>query len=387
MRPKTPPVRLAVRFLACCGLLVPALPALARPLPDGLYAGLDTTKGEIVLRLEFEKTPMTVANFVGLAEGTIANKALPAGVHYFDGTVFDRVVPGHVIQAGKPAGTGLEGPGYEIPNEIAPGLGHGRAGMLGMANSGPHTAGSQFYVTLGDRSYLDGDYTVFGEVVSGLDVVERIVQGDAVRTVTILRVGDEAERFKTDDASFRKLVEAQRFRVAKLEEEKKAAEAKLIKERWPGAVWLKPGLASEVLREGQGSPAAAGRRIIVSYTGETLQGRRFVSGPEGLPGSGEAAQPFPFVPGSTSIVPGLDSVLGLMVPGEKRRVIVRPELGYGPSGFYSRPEPGKKRFVISPDTTLVFEVEVVRREESDAVRCAPPSVRPRKRPRFMLELP
>ena len=357
---KRSPARLASCIFGFLGLVLPAASAAAGPLPHGLYARLQTTKGEIVLRLEFQKTPMTTANFVGLAEGTIKNTALPPGTPYFNGTVFHRVVPGHVIQAGKPAGTELEGPGYEIPNEIVPGLGHGKAGMVGMANSGPHTGGSQFYITLGDRSYLDGDYTVFGEVESGMDVVERIVQGDIVRTVTIERIGDEARGFKTDDASFRKLVEAQRARVSKLEQEKKVTEARIIKERWPRAIPLKPGFSYEVLREGQGAPAASGTKITVRYSGQTLQGKLFVSGPDGLPGFGEAAQPFPYTVGTTSVVPGLDAVLALMAPGEKRLVILSPEFGYGLPGFYSKPEPGKKRFVISPDTTVVYEVEVVK---------------------------
>ncbi len=354
------PACLVSPILMFCGLGLPAIPAFAVPLPPGLHARLQTNKGEIMLRLEYQKTPMTVANFVGLAEGTIKNSALPPGVPYFDGTVFHRVVPGHVIQAGMPAGTQLEGPGYEIPNEIDASLGHGKAGMLGMANSGPHTGGSQFYITLGDRSYLDGDYTVFGEVESGMDVVDKIVQGDVVEKVTIIRVGDEARAFKTDDASFRKLVEAQKARVAKLEQEKKAAEAKTIKARWPKAVALKPGLATEILREGQGVPAAAGAQITVRYSGQTLQGKLFVSGPDGLPRFGDAPQAFPYTIGKTSVAPGVDAVLALMAPGEKRLVILSPEFGYGLSGFYSKSEPGKKRFVISPDTTLVYELEVVK---------------------------
>ncbi len=350
-------------FLCLFGILslgLPVLSAGAGPLSHGLYAQLQTTKGEIMLRLEYRKTPMTVANFVGLAEGTIENSALPAGTRYFNGTVFHRVVAGHVIQAGRPAGTSLEGPGYEIPNEIVPGLGHGKAGMVGMANSGPHTGGSQFYITLGDRSYLDGDYTVFGEVESGMDVVERIVQGDVIQTVTIYRVGDDARAFKTDDAAFCKLVDAQRARVAKLEQEKKTAEAKTIKENWPRAVPLKPGLATEILREGQGAPAPAGTRITVRYSGRTLQGKTFVSGPDGLPVPVDEASPFPYTLGTTSIVPGVDAALALMAPGEKRLVILSPEFAYGRSGFYSKPEPGKKRFVISPETTLVYELEVLK---------------------------
>lgn len=342
------------------GLASTAAPsAEANALPDGLYARLDTTKGEIVLRLEFEKTPMTVANFVGLAEGTIGNSALPLGTPYFNGTVFHRVVPGHVIQAGKPAGTNLDGPGYELPNEIVAGLGHGREGMLGMANSGPHTAGSQFYITLGDRSYLDGDYTVFGEVVSGLDVVERIVQGDVVNKVTIVRIGNKAKLFKTDEASFRKLVEIQRASVAKQEKEKAAEETRVIKRRWPRAVALKPGLLSLVEREGTAEAGAPGATLTVRYTGETLAGKRFVSLPDGKPGFGDTAAAFPFVPGTTSITPGLDIVVPLMKAGEKRTLIASAEFGYGRTGYYAKSEPGRPRFVISPNTTLVYEVEVV----------------------------
>src|SRR6185295_13650838 len=154
--------------------------------PDGLYAEVKTNKGVIVLQLEYEKTPMTVSNFVGLAEGTIENKALPLGTPFFDGTVFHRVVPGHVIQAGQAKAT-VTAPGYTFPNEIDSSLSHGKAGMLGMANGGPHTNSSQFYITLGDRSYLDGNYTVFGHVIRGMDVVMSIVQGDAVETVKIVR--------------------------------------------------------------------------------------------------------------------------------------------------------------------------------------------------------
>ena len=134
--------------------------------PDGLYAELRTNKGLIVLRLEIERVPMTVANFVGLAEGTVDNKALPPGVPFFDGTVFHRVVAGPRHPGRHAAGGQHVDRATRFPNEIVPASSHGRAGMLGMANAGPHTETNQFYITLGDRSYLDGNYTVFGEVVS-----------------------------------------------------------------------------------------------------------------------------------------------------------------------------------------------------------------------------
>src|SRR5262245_48328708 len=197
------------------------------PYPDGLYAELKTTKGLIVLQLEFQKTPMTVANFVGLAEGTIENKALPTGKPFFDGTVFHRVVPGHVIQAGRPVATEM-GPGYTFPNEIDASLSHGRAGMLGMANGGPHTNASQFYITLGDRSYLDGNYTVFGHVVRGMDAVNATVQGDVVESIRIVRVGKTASAFRPNTESFQQMVAAARVRVTEVEERKSRAEASQI---------------------------------------------------------------------------------------------------------------------------------------------------------------
>jgi cyclophilin family peptidyl-prolyl cis-trans isomerase len=349
-----------LRFLIFGAIILPSIwgQTKAASWPDGLYAELQTNKGNIVLRLEFEKTPMTVANFVGLAEGTIINKSLPLGTPYFNGSIFHRVVAGHVIQAGKPGGTSLEGPGYEIPNEIVSGLGHGRAGMLGMANSGPHTAGSQFYVTLGDRSYLDGDYAVFGEVASGLDVVQKIVQGDVVERVAIRRVGSKAQVFKSDDASFRRLVDIAKARVAKQDKEKKRREAELIRKRWPQALPIKPGLLSIVLKQGTGELPQPGATLTAGYRGEFLDGRQFVSMPDDKPGFGRVPHLFPFIIGVSSINSGIDSVLGIMKKGEKRLLIVSPEQGYGSSGFYAKSEPGKKRFVISPNTTLIYEIEV-----------------------------
>jgi len=215
------------------GLAIILCSCSSAPYPEGVYAELETDKGRIVLQLEFEKTPVTVANFVGLAEGRLENEALPMGAPYFDGTVFHRVVPGHVIQAGSPAGDGNGELGYTIPNEIAPGLGHGSAGMLGMANGGPHTNGSQFYITLGDRSYLDGDYTVFGHVIQGMEVVKEIVQGDIVHEILIVRVGRAARRFEVNEESFRTMVEEAERAVAEAAVKKQEAEEALIHSRWP----------------------------------------------------------------------------------------------------------------------------------------------------------
>jgi peptidylprolyl isomerase len=339
--------------------LINTVPVARPPYPDGLFAELWTSKGLIALQLEFERTPMTVANFVGLAEGTVANKALPPGAPFFDGTVFHRVVPGHVIQAGM-AKAGETGPGYTFPNEIVPGLGHGQAGMLGMANAGPHTNTSQFYITLGDRSYLDGNYTIFGQVFSGLDVVNRITQGDVVNHVRIVRVGSKAALFKADEESFRALVVAAQRRVKAADEKKALDEAALIRVSWPNAVLSAKGTKFIVRRTGSGNPATPGQILTVRYTGRLLDGRPFASSAEeGRPVPGAVATPFDYEAGRTRINPGVDEALLDMRPGGKRTVIVQGAAGYGAGGYTSREKPGEKRFVISPNTTLIYEIEVI----------------------------
>ena len=194
-------------WIAILSMLIGPPPAKKPKYPDGLYAEVTTNKGLIVLQLEFEKTPMTVSNFVGLTEGTINNTALPPATPYFTGTEFHRVVPGHVIQCGIPSGATPD-PGYQFPNEIVlPDLSHSKAGMLNMANSGWHTNGSQWCITLGDRSYLDGDYTVFGHVIKGMEVVMAIVQSDEILNIKIVRVGIAANTFHPMTESFKLMVE------------------------------------------------------------------------------------------------------------------------------------------------------------------------------------
>lgn len=193
---------------------VPAAPTVAPapapaeiPLPDGLYAEWNTARGTIVAELFPERTPLTVANFVGLAEGTIKFEApgRTPGRPYFDGLLFHRVVPGFVIQGGDPLGTGEGGPGYEFADELVPGLRHNAVGILSMANSGPATNGSQFFLTLAAPERLNYMHTVFGRVVRGLEVLPQIRQGDAMARVHILRVGAKAAAYRIDAAGFEKL--------------------------------------------------------------------------------------------------------------------------------------------------------------------------------------
>ena len=326
----------------------------------GLYAELQTNKGLIVLQLEFKKVPMTTANFVGLAEGTIQNSALPEGVRYYDGTTFHRVVPNHVIQAGAPSGTEKTGPGYAYPNEIYPKLSHNKAGVLGMANGGPHTNGSQFYITLSDRSYLDGNYTIFGRVVVGMDVVNRIVRGDVVESVQIVRVGGKAKKFRPDTTIFNTLVEHAKERVQKEEEQKKRKEEKIIRRNWPDAITAENGARYVIVKKGTGTKPEEGAKLKVAYTGQFMDGRRFSSSADqGKPVHGAEATPFEYIVGKSRVNPGFDAALRVMKKGEKRILILPSRLAYRTSGFYGKEKKGERRFVISPSTTLVYEVELL----------------------------
>ena len=369
----------AASFAATLASLSPAA-TFAVQLQDGLYAEIHTSKGTIVARLEPSKTPMTVANFVGLAEGTIANRAFDAGTPYYDGSVFHRVVPGHVIQAGAPDPnrSTARGPGYTFPNEIHADLSHDHAGALGMANGGPHTNSAQFYITLGDRSYLDGDYIVFGEVVSGMDVVNAVEQGDVIESVRIVRVGAEAETFHPDTAAFENMVAAAQERVENDAIDRRRLEREYLELTFAGVRSVsESGLQYIMQRRGAGPPTAAGDRLSVRYVATALRYRGHMMGVEGplfdavrfassavdgTPQNSDLAPNFfEYEVGSTAIVPGLDEAIADMLPGEQRIVIVPAELAYGRSGYYGPDRAGEKRLVVPPSTIVVYGVEMLER--------------------------
>ncbi|MEN8188216.1 MAG: peptidylprolyl isomerase [Thermodesulfobacteriota bacterium] len=314
-------------------------------LDDGLYAKIATSKGEILLNLEFEKTPLTVANFVGLAEGT---KELGGGggkgnVPFYDGLTFHRVIPDFMVQGGCPLGTGTGGPGYTFPDEIDPTLKHDRPGIFSMANAGPGTNGSQFFITHVPTPWLDGKHTVFGQVISGQDVVNAIKGDDKIEKVTIVRVGDAAKGFKSDQQAFDSLMESIETRSREKELAAMEAEISLIDEQWPGAVTTPSGLKYLVVAEGSGDATpTAGAMVKAHYTGKLLDGKKFDS-------SYDRGQPIDFPVGKGHVIKGWDEAFLSMKKGEKRTLIIPPSLGYGPAG----------RGPIPPNAFMVFDVELV----------------------------
>lgn len=171
-----------------------------KKMEDGIYAKFETSRGDIICSLEYEKTPLTCCNFIGLSEGTLDGKY--NGKHFYDGLKFHRVIANFMIQGGCPLGTGTGGPGYSFRDEFDPSLKHTGPGVLSMANAGPGTNGSQFFITHLATPHLDNHHTVFGHVVEGQDIVDSIKQGDIIKKITIIKVGDKAKKFKTDQSAF-----------------------------------------------------------------------------------------------------------------------------------------------------------------------------------------
>jgi len=333
----------------------------------GIYAEFSTSKGSIVVSLDYKRAPMTVANFIGLTEGTIANSAYPPGKPFYSGSIWHRVVKGHVIQGGEPsvvkdpASNEKSSTGYEIPNEISD-LSHNRAGMIGMANSGPHTNTCQYYITLGDRSYLDGNYTLFGEVVEGMDVVNNITQGDTTYFIKITRIGSDAGKFKVNDDSFKKLVGSQWKKINYEKEIRRKRDEKFISENYPGLTLLPDGLRYKKIEEGEGPLPSDGSVITASYKGRLINGLSFVSSSEGgNPVAGTAGTAFTHEMGKPGLLKGLEEALRDMKSGEKRVLVIPPDLAYGVNNaYYGKETPGQKRFVISPGETLIIELSLIK---------------------------
>lgn len=338
----------------------------------GIYATIETEKGNIVILFDHKKVPMTVANFVGLAEGKMENTAKPIGVPYYDSIKFHRVITkgngdpqDFMVQGGDPTGTGTSGPGYSFPDEIDPSLKHDVPGILSMANSGPGTNGSQFFITVVPTPWLDGKHTVFGRVVAGMDVVNSLKTNDMMKKVRIERVGAEAQAFKVDKASFEgykvkaksKMEEMQKLERAKMEEMMKEMQRKNqeaaktdepafraeMKKLYPTATFTASGLAYIIEKQGTGERAKAGNTVSVHYHGAFTNGSKFDA-------SYDRNEPITFQLGQGMVIPGWEEGIALLNKGAKAKLIIPYWLAYGVDG---------RAPVIPAKSTLIFDTEMV----------------------------
>lgn len=338
--------------------------AQAADLPPGIYAEMTTNKGKIVLQLEFQKTPMTVANFVGLAEGNFTAMGNTYDKPFYDGLKFHRVIPDFMIQGGDPQGNGTGGPKHKFADEIVPDLKHTGPGILSMANAGPGTNGSQFFITHKETSWLDGKHTVFGHVIEGQDVVNNIIQGDSIITLKIIRNGQEAINFNATKA-FEKGVEdakiAEQARIAQALKEEEAEKARIekvskmsvdeykvyllneIKKKYPLAKQTTSGLVYVITQEGNGTKAEKGNKVSTHYNGTFLSGKKFDS-------SYDRKTPLDFVHDAGQMIKGYDEAIALMSKGAKGVFVIPYFNAYGAGG---RPP------VIPAYSDLVFEIELL----------------------------
>lgn len=309
---------------------------------DGLFAVMETSKGPIVLELFYKKTPLTVTNFVGLSEGTLdAAKGKP----FYDGLNFHRVIADFMIQGGDPKGNGTGGPGYKFADEFDPELNFDKPGYLAMANSGPGTNGSQFFITHVPTAWLNQKHTIFGQVVDAdsQKVVDAVQQGDKIVKVTIVRQGADAEKFTATQADFDR--ESREVTARNAEKAKLAAAAKIreVEEKFPGFEKDANGIYYKTTQEGSGSKIGGKRAVAVEYKGYFVSGQVF--------DQSKGRGPLEFTTAGGQMIPGFDLMVQDMKLGEKRTIVLPPSQAYGENGI-----PG----VIPGGTYLAFDIELTK---------------------------
>ncbi len=305
---------------------------------EGVFEVLTTEKGEIVLNLFYKETPMTVTNFVGLAEGTLdAAKGKP----FYDGLKFHRVIADFMIQGGDPRGNGTGGPGYKFPDEFVDGLIFDKPGKLAMANSGANTNGSQFFITHVPTDWLNYKHTIFGEVLAGQNVVDTVAQDDTIKSIKIIRQGAEAEKFTATQADFDRLIAENKKAVEEREAKKMA---KVIE----GCEKTKDGIYYKILDEGTGNVVGKGKHVTVDYKGYLVDGSLFDASSGFHP---QGHDPLDFTTGAGQMIPGFDMMVQEMKLGETRKMVLPPELAYGERGY-----PG----VIPSGAYICFDVKVLK---------------------------
>ena len=345
-----------------------------KDLGDGLFADIETTKGHIVVKLNYKEVPTTVANFVTLAEGkNNFVKVEYKGKPFYNGTIFHRVIDGFMIQGGDPTGTGMGDPGYRFEDEFVPSLRHNKKGILSMANSGPNTNGSQFFITQVPTPHLDGRHTVFGETVKGEEVIDAIAkvprngqdrpnEDIKIKNITIVANGKDAEKFdavKVFDSYFKSVAEREKEK----EERVKRASAKFLEEikvQEPQAKVLPSGVKIFTINNGEGKQPKQTEFAMVNYAGYLRNGALFDSNIKEVEESygkyqamreqqnGYQPIPFPYTP-SAQLIPGFKEALLTMKVGDKIRVFIPATLGYGEAGAGD---------VIPPNSDLIFDIEI-----------------------------
>ena len=354
---------------------------------EGIFAEFETTKGKIVVVLEYKKTPITVANFVSLIEGTntfITDEKLK-GKPFYNGLKFHRVIKDFMIQGGDPAGNGSGGCGYSFKDECIPEMKFDKGGILAMANSGPATNSSQFFITHKDTPWLNGKHTIFGYVVSGMDVVNAIVQDDVMLKVTISRKGAEAKKFDApkvfanyyankagDDAKLTAAQAEERAKQAAIDAEAKkiydekyapvkaakVAELAVIRAT---ATKSETGLEYKIIQKGAGVKPADGANIYIHYAGYLEDGTLFDSSYEEVNkvcgkfdqnrASQNGYQPFPFQYGKKDgLIPGFIEAVNAMTFNDKLVAFIPSKLAYGERGAGN---------VIPPNANIIFEIELL----------------------------
>lgn len=322
-------------------------------LEDGVYAKVETTEGDMIIKFFDKESPVTVANFVGLAQGKIENTAKKKGEPYYDGIIFHRVIEGFMIQGGDPTGTGMGDPGYKFEDEKND-LKHEGKGYLSMANSGPNTNGSQFFITQVPTPHLDGRHTVFGKVIVGEEVVDKIaavekapgdkpVKDIVINKVVIFTKGSEYKNYdaaKIFNEGKDKIQENNKAYVAK----KDAEIAKKIEELKEGMQTTASGLMYKIVKQGSGKQPKAGDTVQVHYAGMLTNGQEFDN-------SFKRGQPIEVPIGVGNLIKGWDEGILLLKEGDRAIFLIPSELGYGARGAGG---------VIPPNATLVFEVELVK---------------------------
>ena len=314
-------------------------------LNDGIYANMETSKGDILLELFYKKTPLTVSNFVALSEGNHpAADEEYSGKPYYNGLKFHRVIDNFMIQGGDPTGTGSGGPGFQFDDEFSEDLKHAGPGILSMANAGPGTNGSQFFITHVETPWLDGKHSVFGKVSTeldstGLEVVDKIAQDDLIKSVKIIRIGEDAENFDATKVFEDYITNKSQADILKAEQE-----ANLLKDITKGMIETESGLKYKISKKGSGANAKIDDLLSVHYSLKLVDGSEIDS-------SFTRGEPIEFTCGVGQVIKGWDEAMQLLNKGSKATLVIPSELGYGQTGAGNG--------VIPPNATLIFEVELV----------------------------